>query len=137
MVVAGILVAALAVGSTIGVTLGRTYHDRQATTVATTTTTLDASPSLDDRSQTCTAAINVAGQQVRNLLLRDPGAEAVVAQASIAAARQQCADLLPECPTIADAYASWLDEGVAQVTAGPGATTPLGDPPILTCSVGH
>lgn len=97
----------------------------------------DASPAIGDRSKACTDAINGAGQRVRSLLIRAPGAEAVAAQASITAARQQCADLLPECPTIADAYASWLDEGVAQVTAGPDTTTPLGDPPTLTCSVGH
>ena len=135
---AGILAAAHTVGSAIGGTLGRSYHDRQAATATTTTTTTvqDASPSLGDRSQACTAAINATSQQVKNLLLRAPGAEVVAAHASIAAARQQCADLLPECPTIADAYAGWLDEGVAQVTAGPDATTALGDPPILTCPVG-
>jgi hypothetical protein len=135
MVVAGILVAALAVGSTIGVALGRYHHDQQATPATTTTTIPTSSQPIADRSTQCSDGINAAGQRVKDLLLRAPGADAAAARSAITDARQQCADLLPECPAIADAYAGWLEEGVAQAVAGPATTVPLGDPPALTCSV--
>ena len=141
MAVAGILIGALAVGAIIGTVLGRAHADQQAA-ATTTTVTVPTVRSIAERSTDCADGINGAGRAVKALLDGAPAAAtpeaADAARAAVRDARQRCADLLPECPAIADAYAGWLDQGVAQAVAAatdPTSTAALGDPPSLRCSV--
>ena len=150
MVIVGILVAALALGTTIGVALGRAQAGPR---IEPTTTIAGAGLPLTDRTSECTDGLNQAGRQVKALLDRAAGAtaadvpglraDATGATAAVRTARQACADLLPECSTIADAYAGWLGEALDRVNGradglagtGPPTTLALGDPPPVTCTI--
>jgi hypothetical protein len=125
------------------------------TTTTTTTTTAPARPKAD-RVKDCEDAINAASANVKALLTSAP--TAVLTEGSPAAAatkirsdaaatseivenaRQKCATELPECPTVADKYAQYLNanidsvKSIADIALGgspPSTTAPVS--PELTC----
>lgn len=96
-------------------------------TTAAPPTTVPAEP-IAVRSKACDAAINVASENVRTLLKSSagavvgasgPAAAAAKMRADAAATRRiiennraKCAQTMTECPTVADAYAQWLNKAV-------------------------